>query len=394
MFMSQPLNKVQILDFAHLLPGELCSTILSDLGCQVIRVESLKPGLGQRLPPVVKGESLYYWSLHRNKQRIAIDLKNQKGIEIVHRLAEKADVVLENFRPGVMNRLGIGYRQLQKINQKLIFCSISGYGQNSAWSQKPGHDLNYVAEAGILSFNRLPDGPPVLPGVLISDYMAAIYAALSVVSALYERGHTGKGKRLDVSMFECALSTLNILATMHLYTGQPSQESGFTYKAELPNYNIYECSDGRYLAVASLEPKFWETFCQRIGRPDIVRSYPTGPDPKMKEEFAQIISKRALAEWMEIFSNSDCCVSPVHTLEEALSYLPSKERGVITHLVHPVLGKVPQMATPVLTKGNGQEEHFSTHNIAKETKRILGELGYSSKEMTELCDLNVIPNMV
>ena len=388
--MASPLNKVRILDFSHLLPGELCSTILSDLGCQVTRVESMQPGLGKRLPPLVKGESLYYWSLHRNKKRICVDLKNQKGIEIIERMVQESDVVLENFRPGVMDRLGIGYKQLNKINEKLIYCSISGYGQSSAWSQKPGHDLNYVAEAGILSLNRRPDGPPVLPGVLISDYMAAIYGALSAVAALYEREQTGKGKHLDISMFECALSTLNILATMHLYTGLP--ESGFTYKADLPNYNIYECQDGRFLAVASLEPQFWETFCETIGRPDWKRTHPDGSNPTIRNEIAEIIHGKPLGQWLEIFDGTHCCVSPVHSLEEALAYLPAKERGVITHIIHPLLGQVPQMATPVSEKSMTAEADGLTADPAQETARALRKLGYSRDQIRELSQQQVIPS--
>lgn len=387
--MPLPFDKLQVLDFTHLLPGELCSTILTDLGFKIIRIESLERGLGQRLPPVIQGESLYYWSLHRNKQRIALNLKSKPGIEIVHKLAGQSDVILENFRPGVMNRLGIGYNQLQRVNSKLIFCSISGYGQNSAWSQRPGHDLNYVAEAGILSFNQTPDGQPIMPGVLVSDYMAGIYAALAIVSALYERECTGQGKCLDISMFECALSTLNILATMLLYTGQSPQESGFAYNAQLPNYNLYKCQDGRYLAVASLEPKFWQTFCDKIGKPDLPS--PTGPDQTMQNEFAQIISQKSLRQWLDIFEGSNCCVSPVHSLEEALSYLPSRERGIITHLVHPILGKVPQMATPVSAKGVDPQGKTSALNPTKETVQVLKRLGYSKQEIQVLANEGVIP---
>jgi len=377
-----PLGDVKVLDFAHLLPGELCSVILTDLGCRVTRIESLQPGLAHRLPPIVKGESLYYWSLHRNKRRIGLDLKNPDGVRVVHKLCESADVVIENFRPGVMDRLGIGYDDLAKVNPRLVYCSISGYGQTSAWSQRPGHDLNYVAESGILSLNRPPDGSPVVPGVLISDYMAGLYAALQVVTALHERQRTGLGKRLDVSMFESALSTLNVLATMLLYTGQQPAQSGFSYKAELPNYNIYECADGRHLAVASLEPKFWETFCERIGRPELGGHSPTGPDKALRDELAAIIASRPLAEWVEVFEGSDCCVSPVHTLEEAIAYLPSRERGVITHIVHPVLGKVPQMATPVFAKAAAADA--PSLDSAEETRRVLRELGYSGEAIEEL----------
>lgn len=189
--MSSPLKGVKVLDFSHLLPGEICSTILADLGCEVLRVEGLKPGLGQKLPPVIKGESLYYWSLHRNKRRIALDLKQAEAIEVVRELVKKHDVVLENFRPGVMKRLGLDHPALKKINKKIVYCSISGYGQESSWCDRPGHDLNFVAEAGILSLTRDENGRPVLPGILISDYMSGLYAALSVVSALFNKQRNG-----------------------------------------------------------------------------------------------------------------------------------------------------------------------------------------------------------
>jgi crotonobetainyl-CoA:carnitine CoA-transferase CaiB-like acyl-CoA transferase len=190
-------------------------------------------------------------------------------------------------------------------------------------------------------------------------------------------------------MFECALSTLNILATMHLYTGLP--ESGFTYKADLPNYNIYECQDGRFLAVASLEPQFWETFCQIIGRPEWKRTHPDGSDPAIRNEIAEIIGKKTLAQWLEIFDGTHCCVSPVHSLEEALAYLPAKERGVITHIVHPLLGKVPQMATPVSAKSTTADAEGLTADPAQETARALRKLGYSRAEIRELSVQQVIP---
>lgn len=210
--MFSSLSEIRVLDFAHLLPGELCTTILSDMGMEVTRVEPLSPGLGKRLPPVVDGESLYYWSLHRNKKRIAVDLKKPEGVALIHKLIKSFDVVVENFRPGVMDRLGIGYEQLSAINPKLVFLSVSGYGQNSEWSQRPGHDLNFVAETGVLNQHKKAEGPPSLPGILVSDYMSALYGALSIMGQLFARESSGKGRHLDISMFECSLSTLSILA--------------------------------------------------------------------------------------------------------------------------------------------------------------------------------------
>lgn len=388
--MLTPLNNVKVLDFTHLLPGELCSTVLSDLGCEIVRVEALEPGLAKRLPPVVEGESLYYWSLHRNKERIAVDLKKEAGVNLIHRLVKDFDVVLENFRPGVMDRLGIGYETLSRINPGIVFCSISGYGQTSSWSQRPGHDLNFVAESGVLNQHKNEQGKPVLPGILISDYMAALYGALSIVSALFERATTGKGKRLDISMFECALSTLNILATGLLYTGVDPVEGGFNYPSELPNYRLYECKDGRFLAVASLEPPFWQRFCERIQRPDLISKTVSSNNKSLIEEISEIIRSRTLTEWVTIFEGSDCCVSPVNSLQEALSNLPTRERQLVTHTLHPRLGKIPQIATPVFSRFGENGSSETNMSLPTDTGEVLKHLGLTQSEIKELTSEKVI----
>jgi crotonobetainyl-CoA:carnitine CoA-transferase CaiB-like acyl-CoA transferase len=392
--MSGPLSKVKILDFTHLLPGELCSTILADLGCEVLRIESLKPGLAQTMPPLVDGESLYYWSVHRNKKRIRLDLKTEEGTSIVRALCAEYDIVLENFRPGVMNRLKLGYKQLKKINNALVYCSISGYGQESAWNQRPGHDLNFVAESGILDLNRNRDSAPVIPGALISDFLAAAYGALSVTSALYERDRTGQGKHLDISMFECALSTMNILSTALLYSGAGPESGRSMHQTELPNYNIYECSDRRYLAVASLEPQFWQIFCKVVSRPDLAQTYKGGPDAQVRKQVSEIIRSKPLKKWLELFEGTDCCVSPVHTLAEALDFLPARERQIVTTLVHPKLGKVPQLATPVAGKKNGGKrngsEHHEARDLADDTLATLKSIGYSRRQIDRLVSEGII----
>jgi len=376
---TTPLSKIKVLDFAHLLPGELCSTILCDMGMQVTRVEPLKPGLGKRLPPIVNGESLYYWSLHRNKRRLAIDLKKPKGIELIHRLVEKIDVVVENFRPEVMDRLGIGYRQLSQFNPKLIFLSISGYGQNSTWSQRPGHDLNFVAESGVLNQHKNPDGSPTLPGILVSDYMSALYGALAISAQLMERNITGKGKHIDISMFECSLSTLNILTTGLLYTGIDPIQGGFNYPAEMPNYTVYKCKDDRYLAVASLERPFWEKFCSLIGRDDLKPITVKPDDQQLRDTLQSEIEKKTLKEWTEIFDGSDCCVSPVNTLQEALTQLPTKERKLLVNATHPVLGEVPQMTTPVFR--HEDKKVIARDGTSHDTRTILQDFGFADSEI-------------
>ncbi|MBA3856333.1 MAG: hypothetical protein C0507_05425 [Cyanobacteria bacterium PR.3.49] len=381
LILPTPLSKINVLDFAHLLPGELCSTILSDMGMQVTRVEPLTPGLGKRLPPIVDGESLYYWSLHRNKRRLAIDLKKPEGVKLIHRLIEKIDVVVENFRPEVMDRLGIGYDQLSKINPKLIFLSISGYGQNSTWSQRPGHDLNFVAESGVLNQHKNPDGTPTLPGILVSDYMSALYGALAVSAQLMERDTTGQGKHIDISMFECSLSTLNILTTGLLYTGVDPIKGGFNYPAEMPNYTVYKCKDDRYLAVASLEKPFWDKFCTLIEREDLKSVVVKPDDEQLRKTIESEIEKKTLAEWTAIFDGSDCCVSPVNTLQEALTQLPTKERKLLVKATHPVLGEVPQMTTPVFQ--HQDKKVIAKDEASHDARSILEDFGFADSEINE-----------
>lgn len=386
--MTTTLSKIRVLDFAHLLPGELCSTILSDMGMQVTRIEPLEPGLGKRLPPIVDGESLYYWSLHRNKKRLAVDLKKPEGVKLIHHLVQNVDVIVENFRPEVMDRLGIGYEQLSKINPRLIFLSISGYGQKTKWSQRPGHDLNFVAESGVLNQHKNPDGSPTLPGILVSDYMSALYGALAVSTHLMERETTGKGKHIDISMFECALSTLNILGTGLLYTGVDPIAGGFNYPSEMPNYTVYKCKDDRYLAVASLERPFWEKFCTLIGRDDLQSRTAKPSDAALKETLAAEIEKKTLAQWTEIFDGSDCCVSPVNTLQEALSHQLTKEKGLLVNASHPLLGAIPQMITPVFNRN--ESEVVARDSTSHDARAVLADLGISGDEIDQLLDLNVI----
>jgi crotonobetainyl-CoA:carnitine CoA-transferase CaiB-like acyl-CoA transferase len=390
--MSLPLQNIKVLDFSHLLPGELCSTILADLGCEVTRIESLQPGLAQKLPPIVKGESLYYWAVHRNKKRIGLDLKKDEAKEIVYKLVEQADIVVENFRPGVMSRLGVGYGKLHSINKGLIYCSISGYGHNSEFSQRPGHDLNLVAESGVLAHMAQEDDRPIVSSILVSDHTSALYGALSIVAALNERNRTGKGRHIDIGMFHSALSTLSILTTGLLYTGQEASEGTSVYRAQLANYNVYKCKDDRYLVVASLEPQFWQTFCERVERPDLIPKLPIGPSPEMKKVIADIIDKKTLAEWKVIFADSNCCVSPVNTLEEALEFVPTKEREMVIGVQHPTLGRIPQLRSPV--DFPVPKTFDAPPNPPEGTPLVLKELGYSAADIQRLADANVIPQLV
>lgn len=389
--MAPPLENVKVVDFTHLLPGELTSSVLTDLGAHVTRVEKLKPGLAQFLPPIVKGESLYFWSVHRDEKRIAVDLKSKRALEIVHRLIKDADVLVENFRPGVMGRLGLGYGNLHKLNPRLIYCSISSYGQNSSFSQRPGHDINLQAETGVMHVTRSPEGVPLMPGTLLSDFMSAMLGSISILAAMHERERTGKGRHLDISMFDSVLWTQCLTATSSLYTGTEPREADPVYRQELANYNVFKCKDGRYIAAAPLEPQFWEIFCKALGREDLLNVFAFGPNIKLRDTLAAEFSKKTMAEWIEQFREAECCISPVNTIREALEFIPAKERALIQNLIHPVLGEVPQLRTPLpFDRKHGAEIDAQTDIVAS-TRGMLEELGYSDDEIESLIAEKIIP---
>ena len=389
--MSQPLQNIKVIDFTHLLPGELTSSVLCDLGANLTRVEKLKPGLAQHLPPIVKGESLYFWSVHRDEKRIALDLKNETGIEIVHKLVQDADVIVENFRPGVMGRLGLGYGKLHKINPRLIYCSISAYGQSNGFSQRPGHDVNLQAESGVMHVSRNTDGKPLMPGTLLSDYMTALLSAVSILGAVIERERSGKGRHLDMSMFDSILWTQSLAATANLYMSEEPREADPCYRQDLANYNVFKCKDGRYIAAAPLEPQFWETFCKLLGRNDLLNVFPFGANKDLRESLDKEFAKKTMPEWMEIFANSNCCVSPVNNISEAMEFLPTKERELVQHLVHPKLGKVPQLRTPLPFDKHHNGEKNANHDIVESSVAVLKELGYDRAEIDELVQRGIIP---
>ncbi len=389
--MTLPLKDIKVLDFSHLLPGELTSALLRDLGAEVTRVERVQPGLVKFLPPIVKGESLYYWCVHRDEKRLALNLKNQKGVEIVHKLAKDADVLVENFRPGVMGRLGLGYGKLHAINPQMVYLSISSYGQESAWAQRPGHDLNLQAETGTLWLSRNEEGRPQIPGTLLTDFTTALFAALSVVSGVLQRNHTGKGRHLDVSMFDSTIYMQSLAGAAQAYFKKMPVEADPVHRADIANYNVFRCADGRYVAAAPLEPQFWETFCDKLHHPEWKNMLPFGPQQKIREELDKIFAEKTLAQWMEIFSEADCCVSPVNTMEEAIQYLPVRERNLFHTLTHPVLGELPQLRAPLPFEQRYGERTAARFDIAESSAEMLSHMGYSNKDIEALAAEKVIP---
>jgi alpha-methylacyl-CoA racemase len=330
----RPLEGIRVLDFSTLLPGPLATLILAEAGAEVIKVERSPHGDEMRAyEPRLGADSLMFALLNRGKRSIAIDLKAEGSIERLTPLIRSADVLLEQFRPGVMDRLGLGYDTLQKINPKLVYCSLTGYGLTGPKAHKAAHDLNYVAESGMLSLVPREGEMPPMPPTLIADIGAGAYpAVINILMGLQGRAASGKGCHIDVSMND------NVLPFMYWAVGQglglqrwprPGQEQ---ITGGSPRYNIYRTSEGRFIAAAPLEQKFWMNFCEVIGLPDKLRDDSAEPAATLAG-VANAIAAHDAEHWRRAFDGVDSCVSVVATLEEAFNDPHYRARGVFAHSV-------------------------------------------------------------
>lgn len=348
--MALPLEGIRVLDLTRLLPGPYGTLILADLGAEVIKIEDPHQGDYVRWsPPYVKNQSIFFLALNRNKKSVAIDLKSEKGKEVFLKLVEKSDVVVESFRPGVMEKMGLGYEILSKRNPKIIMCSISGYGRTGPYSDRAGHDINYLAISGFLDTTGVRDGPPVIPGGQIADISGSLYSVIGILTALVERARTGKGRYIEIAMAEGAMSFLIMFICKFLKDGILPTRGKTHLSGEIVCYNIYETKDGRYLSLGALEPKFWQNFVKAIGREDLIEEgFSLAKDGEWGyEEVKKEIKKKTLTEWIEFLKNVDACAEPVNTVEEAINHPQFQERGMIFYVEHPEEGRIPQMRTPI-----------------------------------------------
>lgn len=351
--MTGALNGLKVLDFSTLLPGPFASMYLADLGAEVIHVESpTRPDLIRLFPPYANGQATSHSYLNRNKQSIALDLKQPENIERIKQKIAEFDIVIEQFRPGVMHRLGLDYATLAKLNPRLIYCSITGYGQTGEYKDRAGHDINYVAISGIAGHcGRAESGPPPM-GIQMADVAGgSLHALVGILAAVVERQHSGLGQYLDISMTDCVAS-LNSMAVAASLAGQVPQQP----EQELLNggsfYDYYQTQDGRYLAVASLEPQFLSGLAAVLDLPILLEkaaSTETHDRQLVKQALTEKIRQKTLAEWRHIFQALDVCVEPVLSLEEALDSRLAEQRGWVVQVpLHPGSEETEaQLACPI-----------------------------------------------
>lgn len=344
---DRPLQGMRVLDLTRLLPGPVATMHLADMGAEVVKIED--PGMGdyaRTMGHVRKEVSQFFIAVNRGKQCLRLDLKNPTQRNAFLEKVESAHVVVESFRPGVMDKLGLGWNTLRERNPRLVMCAISGYGQDGPFAQLAGHDINYVALSGMLEQNVGPDGVPALPNLQVGDLLGGAQAAVQgILAALIGVRTSGKGRFVDVSMTDAVFAhNVMPLGAVNNF-GRPAQPGKDLLTGGVPCYNVYRTSDGRFMAVGALELKFWEACCDVLGRPDLKKRHWSlgqevgGTDAMaVKAELEAIFNQDTLASWTEKFREADCCVTPVLRTDEALAHPHFQARQSVKREVHPTEG--------------------------------------------------------
>ncbi len=393
--MTQPLSGIHILDLSRLLPGAYASQMLADFGADVIKVEEPGSGdYGRSMPPHGPGGmGQGFLAINRNKRSLTLNLKTEEGRAIFLRLVREADVLLESFRPGVMERLGLGYERLRGEQPGLIYCAISGYGQDGPYSQRAGHDLNYAGYAGLLHYNRGADGAPAMPPTQLGDLAGGSFmAVIGILTALVGRERTGEGRLIDVSMTEGVMALLPLAISSYLTSGQAPAPGQSALDGGLPCYNIYETRDGGYVTLAALEPKFWHAFCTRVGHLELLPFHmPVGPlERKQAMDILRALFKtKTRDEWLAELADLDACVGPVYSVEEALNDVHARARQV--SLMSEVAGAaLGTLRTFPRLSGVEDEQRYPPPQLGEHSEEILGALGYSQDQIAALRERGIV----
>jgi alpha-methylacyl-CoA racemase len=374
--MPPPLAGLRVLDLSRLLPGPYCTLVLADLGAEVIKIETPRVGDYLRHAPAQLGFAGMFEILNRHKQSVALNYRNARGKEVFLQLAQKADVIVETFRPGAMARWGIGYEAVRALNPNIIYCSLSGYGQSGPARDLAGHDLNYLALGGFLDMNGPAGGPPVIPGVPVADLAGGLLAALSILAAALGRERGQGGRYLDVAMLDAVMSWMLPIAGSFLLGQSALPARGqLPLGGGLPSYHVYQTADNQWVTFAALEPTLWADFCAAVNRPDLnARQF----DPAATADMAALFREKTRADWQTAFQGKDICVEPVNTFAEAWRDPQVQHRG----LAHP--GADPFSAIGPLFQFAAPEHPAPAPAMGQHTRQVLQQAGLTEAEIQTL----------
>ncbi len=377
--MTMPLEGIRVLDLTRLLPGPYCTLMLADFGADVIKIEDPKLGDYTRWgEPKIGDASAMFHSLNRNKRSVTLDLKQEDNKQIFIELAKTADVLVESFRPGVMDRLGLGYEELKKYNPKLIYCAITSYGQSGPYKDIPGHDINFLSYSGLLDLQGEQNRKPVSSSVQIGDIGGgSLMGVIGILVSIIEAKKSGKGQFIDISMLDGAVSWMQTFLPAYLATGELPKRGDLVLNGRLACYETYETKDNRFISVGALEFKFWKNFCHVIGREDLISKLEAPPDQQalLKKEIQAVIATETLNVWMERFNGIDACVAPILTVEEMINDPQIRHRGMIEEIHDPDIGSMRQVANPIKLSRTQAKTARPAPGLGEHNEEILRELG-------------------
>lgn len=398
--MAGVLDGIKILELARVTPGELCTMLLADMGAEVLKIET-PPSDGEPESQDEKRRAVFVF-VNRNKRSIALNLKAPDGQAVFQKLAAKADVIVEGFRPGVMKRLAADYETIRKINPRIIYCSLSGFGQDGPYTSYPAHDLNYLSLAGVLGLIGEPDRKPAIPLNIIADYGgASLHGALGIVLALFARERTGKGQHVDISYLDTTLSLLAATPNLRFFfsDGLAPRRGGGFLGGSYPYYAVYETKDKKLLTIGCTEPWLWENFCKAINRPEFAK-FARKPDQfvrvanaeevRAREEIEALIRTRTRDEWFDFLVKHDVCVGKVYDVEEMVEDPQIRHRQMVVETEHPEIGKVKEFGIAIkLSETPGSVRHAAPYP-GEHTDEVLRGLGMTPQEIKAMRDKKVV----
>ncbi|HIH89067.1 TPA: CoA transferase [Candidatus Bathyarchaeota archaeon] len=393
-----PLRGIRVLDLSRVLAGPFCSMTLADLGAEVIKVEM--PGTGddtRAYPPYIGKQSSYFMSANRGKKSVTLDLKTKDGQEVLHRLAAKCDVVIENFRPGVTSRLAADYETLSKINSRLIYCSISSFGQTGPYSEKPGYDLIIQGMGGLMGITGEPGGPPVRIGVAITDLGSGMWATIAILAALQARARDGKGQYLDISMMDGSVAWMTYVAGNYFATGKSPPKMGSAHPSIVP-YQGFVTSDGKSILLGGGNDRLFVSLCEGLGMPELPKDPQyAGNENRVKNRVALIpllekrFKEKPRDEWIRILEALGVPVAPVYSIDEIFADEQVLHRGLQIDVPHPELGKVKQIAPAIRMSETPCVVELPPPLLGEHTDEVLKSIaGYTDAEIKTLRDKKTI----
>jgi formyl-CoA transferase len=393
-----PLSGYRVLDLSRILAGPYCTMILGDQGAEVIKVE--RPGTGDDTrtwgPPFAGGESAYYLCCNRNKKSIVVDLKQQTGLEVIRELAARSDVLVENFTPGLTKRFGLDYETLRKINPRLVYASITAYGQNGPYRDRPGYDMVLSAVGGLMWITGERDGEPCKVGVAITDVLTGVYASGAITSALLWRERSGRGQYLDISLLDVQVSGLANIASNYLVAGKEATRHGTAHESIIP-YQVFKTSD-RPIAIAVANQKLWLNFCKVVGREEWIDDPRFESNPKRVENrevllplIDELFATKSCDEWMELLVGAMIPCGPVNNMAHVFGDPQVQHRGMIADVPHPTIGSLRLVGVPIKYSETPAAVRLHPPLLGEHTDEVLsGVLGYSSRRLDELKGMGAI----